>query len=152
MTPPAFARMSGTTRIWRWFRISLASGVVGPHAASMTIDARTSPAFSAVIASSSAAGTNAVENVGLYQALVFEPSDPWPLLVSLAHYWAGVVVLVAVAYAILGAVTRVRAYSTTPPARGIWVGPPGGIPPLRSLTVGSASNETLSPGTVFTEH
>ncbi len=62
----------------------------------------------------SVAVSNAVENVGLYQAVVFEPRDSWPLLVSLAHYWAGVVVLVALVYVILGSVARVRAYSTRP--------------------------------------
>jgi len=56
VTPPAFARMSGTTKIPRSARIESASRSVGPFAASTRMRHWTRAAFSAVIWRSIAAG------------------------------------------------------------------------------------------------
>jgi hypothetical protein len=50
--------------------------------------------------------TNAAENAGLFLALVSGPTAPWPAVMASAHYWAGFVVALAVAFAIAGAVRR----------------------------------------------
>ncbi len=54
----------------------------------------------------SVALTNAAENVGLFVALAFEPTSPWPLIVAAAHYWAGVVVSACVAFSLAGLARR----------------------------------------------
>ena len=56
MTPPAFARISGTTKIPLSARILSASNVMGPLAASQTTLALTASAFFTVITPSKAAG------------------------------------------------------------------------------------------------
>src|SRR4030065_591708 len=56
VTPPPFARMSGITRTPFLYRMSSASGVVGPLAPSAEIFARTRGAFSDVITFSRAQG------------------------------------------------------------------------------------------------
>jgi len=54
----------------------------------------------------SVALTNAAENVGLFVALSSGPRDPWPGIVAFAHYWAGLVVLLAGAFSVAGMVRR----------------------------------------------
>src|SRR5262245_1405634 len=56
VTPPALARVSGSTSTPRSWRISSASGVVGPLAAAAMMGALIRPALAAVIWFSSAAG------------------------------------------------------------------------------------------------
>ena len=56
VTPPAFARMSGTTKTPRSRRIASASSVVGPFAPSTRSRARMRPALRSVIWFCSAAG------------------------------------------------------------------------------------------------
>lgn len=51
--------------------------------------------------------TNVVENVGFFVALTSEPVDPWPALMSGAHYWATGVIAAAVAFSLAGLVARV---------------------------------------------
>src|ERR1700682_1982316 len=60
VTPPALARMSGTTMMPRCSRMRSASGVVGPLAPSMITEAWIRPALRAGIWFSSAAGTGRV--------------------------------------------------------------------------------------------
>ena len=56
VTPPALARMSGTTLTPRSCRIASAPGVVGALAPSTTMRARTLPALRSLIAPASAQG------------------------------------------------------------------------------------------------
>ena len=58
VTPPLFARISGTIGMPRSFRIFSPPGVVGPFAASMISRARTECAFFSVITASMAPGIN----------------------------------------------------------------------------------------------
>lgn len=51
--------------------------------------------------------TNAAENVGLFISLSSAPREPWPLVVAGAHCWAGLVLLLAVPFVLLGAIRRV---------------------------------------------
>jgi hypothetical protein len=46
--------------------------------------------------------TNLAENVGLYVALTSVPSDPWPLVVAAAHYWASVVIVLCLLFVLVG--------------------------------------------------
>ena len=78
MTPPAFARISGSTVIFFSNRIVSASGSVGPFAASATIFAWILSAFFAVIWFSSAAGISTSTFVSRSSSLEidFVPGKP----------------------------------------------------------------------------
>jgi len=54
----------------------------------------------------SVVATNVVENIGLFHALVSEPSAPWSQLVAAAHYWAGLCIGVSVLFGFVGLVRR----------------------------------------------
>ena len=79
VTPPALARMSGTTAMPRWAKISSASGSVGPFAASTMIEAFTRSALSRVSWPSIAAGMRRSQSNSKSSSLVTScaPSRPW---------------------------------------------------------------------------
>ena len=54
----------------------------------------------------SVAVTNAFENVGLFIALSSGPRAPWPVIVAGAHYWGGLVIVVASGFILVGAIRR----------------------------------------------
>lgn len=52
--------------------------------------------------------TNVAENIGLFVTLTSGPSDPWPLVIAAAHYWAGIVIALCLLFSAAGVLARVR--------------------------------------------
>jgi hypothetical protein len=91
---PAYMNVLAIAVIWsgRTLRVPRAPGVAAALAWS---------AWSVVL-------TNVAENVGLFVALTSGPSDPWPLVVAAAHYWAGLVVVLCLLFLVAAVLARAK--------------------------------------------
>jgi hypothetical protein len=56
----------------------------------------------------SSALTNVFENVGIFRLLVVGPTDPWPVVIKCAHYWATGAIACCLLFSAAGVMARLR--------------------------------------------